>query len=137
MSQRILIVESEPHAREGLRAILAATGHEVSVAEDLVSGFVGLASGPFDVLLLDADLPPSRKVFVGVLDLLRLARMAHAGTYGILVTSCGDDLPRDLAAQGVVAVLEKPVEIHRLQKALEVVAARAAARTEASTASRP
>lgn len=137
MLKRILLVEPEPHARNGLRAILAAVGHEVSVAEDLTAGFVGLASGPFDVLLLDADLPPSPKVFVGVLDLLRVARMAHTGTYGILVTSCAEDLPRDLASHGVIAVLEKPVELSQLQKALEVVAARCATRTEAQTTARP
>lgn len=57
MPQRILIVEPEPHAREGLRALLAAAGHEVSVAEDITAGFARVSSGPFDLLILDADLP--------------------------------------------------------------------------------
>jgi len=115
----ILLVQAEPHAREGLKAILAAAGHEVSVAEDLASGFKHLCSGTFELLILDADLTPSRGVLVSVLDLLRLARVGREGTRGILITSCGEDLPGDLAAQGVVAVLEKPVDLTRLWRELE------------------
>jgi len=115
---RILLVEPEPHAREGLYAILTGEGYEVSVADDVAAGLQRLTAGPFDVLLLDADLP-SRAVLLSVLDLLRLARSGHEGAGGILVTSSPEDLPRDLAAQGVVAVLERPVEFSSLRKALE------------------
>ncbi len=121
---RILLVEPEPHAREGLRAILSAEGHEVSVAEDIPAGFARLSSEPFGVLLLDADLPPSRNVMVSVLDLLRLARRGDPGVCGIMIASCVEDVPGDLAAQGVLAVLEKPVELSRLHLALEAAASR-------------
>lgn len=134
MPKRILIVEPERHAREGLRAILAAAGHEVSVADSIAAGFARVASEPFDLLLLDADLPPSRGVSISVLDLLRLARRGHAGASGILVTSWADELPGDMAMEGVVAVLEKPVELSRLRHALEAAEARSARRPEASTA---
>ncbi len=121
---RILVVEPEPHAREGLRAILSAEGHEVSVAEDIPAGFARLSSEPFDVLLLDADLPPSRNVVVTVLDLLRLTRRGAPGVCGIIIASCVEDVPGDLAAQGVLAVLEKPVELSRLRLALAAGASR-------------
>ncbi|MBI3030597.1 MAG: response regulator [Candidatus Rokubacteria bacterium] len=121
---RVLLIEPEPHAREGLRAILSAEGHEVSVAEDIPAGFARLSSEAFGVLLLDADLPPSRNVMVTVLDLLRLARRGDPGVRGILIASCVEDVPGDLAAQGVLAVLEKPVELSRLRLALEAAASR-------------
>lgn len=133
MPQRILIVEPEPHAREGLRALLAAAGHEVSVAEDLAAGFARLSSGPFDLLILDADLP-GRGVVRTVLDLLRLARGGHQGTRGILVTSCAEELPQNLASHGVVAVLERPVELSRLRRVLEAAETGSGRRTEASRA---
>ena len=126
---RILVVEPEPHAREGLRAILSAEGHEVSVAEDIPGGFARLSSEPFDVLLLDADLPPSRNIIVTVLDLLRLARRGDSGVCGIMITSCAEDVRGDLAAQGVLAVLEKPVELSQLRLALEAAASRQRQRT--------
>jgi CheY-like chemotaxis protein len=121
---RILLVEPERHAREGLRAILSAVGHEVGVAEDIPAGFARLSSEPFDVLLLDGDLPPSRNVMVTVLDLLHLARRGEPGVCGIIIASCAADLPGDLAAQGILEVLEKPVELSRLRLALEVAASR-------------
>lgn len=122
MPLRILLITPEPHAREGLQAILATAGHDVTVAEDLGGGFKQLCSaGPFDLLLLDADLPPRQGVLISVLDFLRLARSGHTGTRGILLTSCGDELPRDLPSQGVVAVLEKPVDLPRLRLELEGV----------------
>jgi CheY-like chemotaxis protein len=124
MPLRILLVEPEPHAREGLRAILSSVGHQVRVAEDIPAGFAGLSSESFDVLLLDADLPPSRNVRVSVLDLLRLARQGDQGVRGIVIVSCAEDVPGDLAAQGILAVLEKPVELSRLRQALEAAAAR-------------
>ena len=124
MSQRILIVEAEPHAREGLRAILAGEGHEVSVAADIPTGFERLTARPFDLLLLDADLA-RQEVVLSVLDLLRLARMRDEGAGGVLLTSSVEDLPRDLELQGVVAVLERPVELARLRQVLEARFARA------------
>ncbi len=124
MPLRILLVEPEPHAREGLRAILSSVGHQVRVAEDIPAGFARLSSESFDVLLLDADLPPSKNVRVSVLDLLRLARQGDQGVRGIVIVSCAEDVPGDLAAQGILAVLEKPVELSRLRQALEAVAAR-------------
>lgn len=129
MPLRILLVEPEPHAREGLRAILSTVGHEVRVAEDIPAGFARLTSEPFDVLLLDADLPPSRNIMVSVLDLLRLARRGDPGVCGIVIASCVEDMPEDLAAQGVLAVLEKPVELSQLRKALEAAAARTGQRS--------
>lgn len=137
MPLRILLVEPESHAREGLRIILAAAGHEVSMAEDLATGFKQIYSGPFDLLLLDADLPPGRRVLLSVLDLLRLARIAHEETRGILVTSCVDDLPRDSASHGVVAVLEKPVDLSRLRLELDAAEARSRRRTETPSSIRP
>ncbi len=121
---RILLVEPEPHAREGLRAILSAEGYEVSVAEDIPAGFARLTSEPFEVLLLDADLPPSRNIMVTVLDLLRLARRGDSGVCGIVIASCVEDVPGDLAAQGILAVLEKPVELSRLRLVLKAAASR-------------
>lgn len=118
---RILLVEPERHAREGLRAILASEGYEVSVAEDIPAGFRRLAAQPFDLLLLDADLPASRNVLVSVLDLLRLARHGDPGVCGIVIASCAEDMPRDLPGQGVLAVLEKPVELSRLRRELETL----------------
>ena len=124
MSLRILVVEQGLHAREGLRDILASDGHEVSVAEDTATGLARVASQPFDLLLLDADLGPALRPEIGVLDVLRLARRGHPSTCGIVISSSEEDMPGDLAERGVVAVLEKPVDVSWLRFELESLTAR-------------
>ena len=115
MSLRILVVEQGQHAREGLRDILASDGHEVSVAGDTSAGLERVTSQRFDLLLLDADLEPARRPEVGVLDLLNLARRGHPSTRGIVLSSSDENVPRDLAERGVVAVLEKPLDLSWLR----------------------
>ena len=118
------MVAPERHAREGLRAILSSDGHEVSVAEDMWSAFASIFSRPFDLLLLDDDVRPERHLTVSVLDLLRVARRYQPATSGIVLSSFEDDLPRYLREDGVLAVLEKPVEVGRLRSELEALRSR-------------
>ena len=124
MSLRILVVEQGLHAREGLRDILASDGHEVSVAEDALSGLARVVSQRFDLLLLDADVESNRHTEVDVLDLLSLARRGHPSTCGIVISCSGENIPGDLAERGVVAVLEKPVDVSWLRFELESMTSR-------------
>ena len=78
MSLSILVVERERHAREGLKEILAADGHDVKVAEDIWAGFASIFSRPYDLLLLDDNVQAERHVRLNVLDLL--------GHRGLLMT---------------------------------------------------
>jgi len=117
MSLRILVVEEGLHAREGLRDILASDGHDVSVVADTEAGLARVGAQRFDLLLLDADADRGRgrHAEMGVLDLLRLARRGHPATRGIVISSSEDDVPGDLAERGVLAVLEKPVDVSWLR----------------------
>lgn len=124
MSLRILVVEQEPHAREGLRAILSFDGHAVSVAEDIRAGFTRVASQPFDLLLLDDDVRPQRNFTASVLDLLRVARQNHPATRGIVISTREEDAACYLPEQGVLAVLRKPLEVPRLRSELETLSTR-------------
>jgi len=124
MSLKILVVEQGLHAREGLRDILASDGHEVSVAADAAAGLARVTSQRFDLLLLDADLGPARRPEMGVLDLLRMARRGHPSTCGIVISSSEENIPGDLAERGVVAVLEKPVDLSWLRFELESLTSR-------------
>lgn len=119
MALRVLVVEPDRHAREGLKAMLSATGAEVSAAADIASAFSCVASLVYDVLLLDADAPVGRTVPLEVPDLLRVARLVNPGVLGLLVASCPDDLPRHWEAEAVATVLEKPVDPARLLGEIE------------------
>ena len=119
MSLNILVVERERHAREGLRAILSADGHDVKVAEDMWAGFASIFSQPYDLLLLDDNVSPERHVSLNVLDLLRCARRYEPTTSAIVITSFDQSEPGYRMEEGVVAVLRKPVELTQLRVELE------------------
>src|SRR5207245_6555399 len=109
MSLNILVVERERHAREGLEAILSADGHTVKVAEDMWAGFASLFSRPYDLLLLDDNVPSERHVTLNVLDLLRFARRYEPGASAIVITSFHAGAHGYRLEEGVVAVVRAPV----------------------------
>jgi CheY-like chemotaxis protein len=119
MALRILVVERDVHAREGLRSILSSDGHAVSVADDIWAGFARVAVQPFDLLLLDDDVRLDRHEAMLVTDLLSFARLKHGGTRGIVISTVEEDVHRYQREDGVLAVLEKPVEVPRLRRELE------------------
>ncbi|MGH7345987.1 MAG: response regulator [Candidatus Rokuibacteriota bacterium] len=112
------MVERERHAREGLRAILSADGHEVEVAEDIWAGFASIFAKPYDLLLLDDNVQAERHVTLNVLDLLRFARRNEPDTSAIVITSFDDDTCAYRMEEGVVAVLRKPVDLSQLRGGL-------------------
>lgn len=125
-SLRLLIVERDVHAREGLRSLLSSAGHAVSIAEDIWAGFAQVTLQGFDLLLLDDDVRLDRHDATIVADLLDFARRRHPATLGIVISSFEDDMPRYRREDGVLAVLEKPVEMRRLRSELDALMARRA-----------
>ena len=119
MSLSILVVERERHAREGLRAILTADGHDVKAVEDMWAGFASIFSQPYDLLLLDDNVQAERHVTLNVLDLLRFARRYEPNTSGIVITSFEESAHGYRMEEGVVAVLAKPVELTQLRDQLQ------------------
>lgn len=119
MSMRILVVGRDVHAREGLRSILSSDGHTVDVAQDIWEGFARVAAQAFDLLLLDDDVRFDGHASLIVADLLAFARLQHRATCGIVISSFVDDVPRYRREDGVLTVLEKPVEMRRLRLELE------------------
>lgn len=119
MSLSILVVERERHAREGLKAILSADGHDVKVAEDMWAGFASIFSRPYDLLLLDDNVQTERHVSLNVLDLLRFARRYEPDTRAVVITSFDEHTHGYWTEEGVVAVLQKPLELSRLRGQLD------------------
>jgi DNA-binding response OmpR family regulator len=119
MSLSILVVERERHAREGLRALLSADGHDVKAVEDMWAGFASIFTQPYDLLLLDDNVQSERHVTLSMLDLLRFARRYEPSTSAIVITSFDESTHGYRMEEGVVAVLRKPVELTRLRDELE------------------
>ncbi len=110
--RRVLIVEDNADAREGLRLLLTFAGHEVETAEDASDGLDKLRTFQPEIALIDIGLP-------GV-DGYALARMARqtpevGGTYLVALTGYGqaEDRQKALAA-GFDTHMTKPVDPAKL-----------------------
>lgn len=119
MSLSILVVERDRHAREGLKEILSADGHDVKLAEDMWAGFASIFSRPYDLLLLDDNVQAERHVSLNVLELLRFARRYEPDTRAVVITSFDEHAHGYWMEEGVVAVLQKPLELSRLRGQLD------------------
>ncbi|HEX8703389.1 MAG TPA: response regulator, partial [Myxococcaceae bacterium] len=124
MSQplRILIADDEMLARKRLARLLSAMP-DVEVCGEAADGDAVLAAartGGVDVVLLDIHMP-------GLSGMDALALLPAGGPHVILVTAHADHAV-EAFEHGAVDYVLKPVEASRLQKALERVRVRLAAR---------
>jgi CheY-like chemotaxis protein len=110
--RRVLIVEDNADAREGLRLLLSYEGHEVETSEDASSGLDKLRTFQPEIALIDIGLP-------GV-DGYALARMARQipesrATYLVALTGYGQAEDRQKAvAAGFDSHMTKPVDPAKL-----------------------
>ncbi len=129
MSRRVLhvlLVEDDVTVAAVIRGLLERQGHAVTYVGNGLGALVELDAGPFDLLLLDLDLP-------GV-DGFQLARMIRqregAGErlpiVAITARSGGDEEPRSREA-GMDHFLRKPLSGEQLARAMDVAIAAAAA----------
>jgi two-component system chemotaxis sensor kinase CheA len=101
--RRVLVVDDSAGVRQLISATLSARGYEVEVAGNAKEAVMAVASGRFDVLIVDYAMPRSNGV-----DLVRALRAGNV-TIPIVMVS-GVATPEDQAAAweaGVDAYLEK------------------------------
>ena len=110
--RRVLIVEDNADAREGLRLLLTYAGHEVETSEDASSGLDKLKTFRPEVALIGIGLPG-----VDGYALARLARQTPEAkaTYLVALTGYGqaEDRRKALSA-GFDTHMTKPVDPARL-----------------------
>lgn len=104
MPVRLLLVEDDEALREVAAETLAAAGFEVTQAAGGLEALHRMAESPFDVLLLDAELPG-----LGGVQTLAILR-AHGHEIPVVMWSGSVDLRgEDRARLRVGPVLRKPV----------------------------
>ena len=78
----ILVIDDEAEIREGLELLLQTEGYTITVAEDGEQGLARLSERPFDLLLLDVNLPGRNG-----LELLREIRQRDPNIAVVMITS--------------------------------------------------
>lgn len=113
---RILIVDDDPTSRRLLKDIATELGHTCLVAEDGVSGWELLSTGPIDVLLTDWMMPGMDGP-----ELCRRVRSEPRDRYTYVVLTTGVDHPEHILegmSAGADGYLLKPVDTFAVQTRL-------------------
>ena len=116
-SVRILLVDDNRDTLNFLSTILTRQGHVVLIAADLSSSLRLASEADFDLIISDIELPDGSG-----LELMRVVR-SRRSIPGIAVS--GFDSPEDVAqsrAAGFALHLTKPVDLRRLEQAIEQLA---------------
>jgi two-component system, sensor histidine kinase and response regulator len=104
---RVLVVDDDPIYRETARMFLTMLGRNVALAENGRSGLQALDEKPFDILIVDMEMPD-----MSGLEVIRQLRMrpALADLPVIMVTSRDDAMAIDRAYElGASSFVVKPV----------------------------
>lgn len=124
MSNTVLIVDDEAHARQFITEYLEPQGYEVSGVGTLQEARECLKRGEADVVLLDVTLPDGYGP-----NLLKETRNMPLRPPIIIITAHGDiDMAVDAMKNGAVDFLSKPLQFKQLKesidRACEIVAMR-------------
>lgn len=116
MHEIIFLLEVDRHSREGLRDSFVRSGYTVEAAADGSQALDKIGHRPFDVAIIDLDLPARHGSSPSSWEVVRTFR-AHHPTAPIVVVSAEDHREWMLRADelGVSAFLEKPISLTHLK----------------------
>jgi len=111
-----LVVDDNREFAENLAEILRDRGDEVAIAESGREALDLARARSFDAVLTDMRMP-----LMGGAELVHEIRRLDPGAAALVVTAhVGDDALEAARREGLLAVLPKPVPVHRLLELLEV-----------------
>jgi DNA-binding NtrC family response regulator len=116
----ILVVEDEPHSRQGLGALLAEQGYRVKTAADVPEAIRHLKAFRFAGAIIDVRLPDVHELRVTGWDVADICRN-FTPEMGLLFVSAqgGPEMEARAGSMGRAAFLEKPIDSARLTATLE------------------
>lgn len=127
MAHRILVVDDEPAIHELVSEYLRGRGMETHVARSGREARAFLASGPFDLALVDLRLPDSDGM-----ELVHLAAQGRPPVPSIVMTAYGSvETAVHALRSGAQDYLTKPFKLRELHAAVERAIERATAEREA------
>jgi two-component system response regulator HydG len=112
---QILVADDEPSMRITLAAILRAEGYEVDTTADGLAAVEQCLRKAYDVVILDVRMPGLDGV-----EAFRRLRLHQKGARVFLMSAYGvDDLKQLALEEGVVAFLDKPLDIDKVIRLIQ------------------
>lgn len=118
----MLVIDDDPTIRELFNAVFLAEGAEAEVAEDGRDGLRHLERGPFDVLLVDLNMP-----VMNGLEFIQAVRAnrTHAHIPIVVLTAdSSEETVYKVAQTGIQEYLIKTIDIEELVRRVEKVLSR-------------
>ena len=126
-SRKILVVDDEKSAREGLAELMASWGHRTEHASDGIDGLAKLTSFQPQIVVTDLTMPGMD----GLTFLKQLKQGPHKDAAVLVLTAHGTiESAVDAIREGAYDFLTKPVDIVRLQILIEKLTERLGLETE-------
>ncbi len=120
---RILIVDDEANAREGLKDLLENWGYEVFTAGDVRAGFDAVKKFQPAIILTDLKMPENDGM--ALVHLLKEEKLLEH-THVVIISAHGSiDTAVEAVKTGVEEFLTKPLDVGRLKITLEKISGRA------------
>ena len=117
MNQRlsILVVDDHPTMQSTLKDILEIEGYEVNTANSGLEAIDICQQQDFDVILMDVRMPDLNGVetYRRIKDFSKGARVIMMSAYSV------DELKREALKEGVIAFLQKPLDVDMVLKLIE------------------
>lgn len=119
---RILVVDDEANAREGLKDLLEGWGYDVATAEDVRTAFEAIKRFQPVIILTDLKMPGNDGMTL--LHLLNEEKLLDS-THVLICSAHGDiETAVEATKQGAEDFLTKPVDVGRLRITLQKIASR-------------
>lgn len=119
---RVLVVDDEANAREGLKDLLESWGYEVYTAGDVRDGFDAVKKFQPAIILTDLKMPENDGM--ALVHLLKEERLLDH-THVIIISAHGSiDTAVEAIKIGVEEFLTKPLDVGRLKITLEKIVSR-------------
>jgi DNA-binding NtrC family response regulator len=119
---RVLVVDDESNAREGLKDLLETWGYEVFAGQDVRAGFDAVKKFQPAIIITDLKMPENDGMaFIHLLKEEQLMEHTH-----VIILSAHGDIQTAVEATklGVEEFLTKPVDVSRLKLLLEKIGTR-------------
>jgi len=121
-ARRVLVVEDSPASREVLAEMLTRDGHAVGLASDGIEAVARAAQEPFDLILMDIDMP--RLDGIETTRRIRAGSGLNARTRIVALTAhYGEATGQRLYAVGIDAIVAKPLSRAALRELLRAPSA--------------
>jgi CheY-like chemotaxis protein len=111
---RILVVDDDPAAAQGMSLLLSGDGHDVSSFTSGAEAVDALSRGSFDAVVTDLEMPN-----VDGHAVVRAARTHHPGACVAVVSASAREQCARVAEAGACIVSDKPIAYDEITKIMD------------------